>query len=70
VNWKSAVFCLWFRVDWYEFTNVSEVLTASTVRAISNLMMEAIRTFKTLVKLAPVYTALQPRRQPSSYSPL
>jgi hypothetical protein len=44
-----VVFC---HVDWYEFISISEVLTASTIRAlIITLMMEAIWTSETLVNL-------------------
>jgi hypothetical protein len=45
--------------DWYKFTNVSEILTTSIFRAITLMMM----------MMMPVYTALQPRRQTSSYTP-
>jgi hypothetical protein len=36
---------------WCKFTNVSEVLTASILRAVITLIMEAIRTSETLVNL-------------------
>jgi hypothetical protein len=38
------------RVDWYKFTNVSEVLAASLTRAIA-LMMEAATTSETSVNV-------------------
>jgi hypothetical protein len=37
------------RADWYEFTDVSEVLPASIITAIA--LMEAVRTSVTLVYL-------------------
>jgi hypothetical protein len=46
------------RVVWQKFTDVSEMLAASIIRA---LMMEAA------IKLLPDYMAQHPRRQSSSY---
>jgi hypothetical protein len=47
------------RVDWYEFTDVSEVCTTSIIRTMSDIVsvslalkMEAVRSLETLV---PVY---------------
>jgi hypothetical protein len=68
----------------YKFTDVSEVLTASIIRVMIALMMEALNTSETydhldnrgskhlwnVSKLLPDYTAQHPRRQSSSYSPL
>jgi hypothetical protein len=36
-------------VVWWELTNVSEVLTASIIRAITAMMMEAVSTSEILV---------------------
>jgi hypothetical protein len=47
------------------FTNVSEVLAASIIRAMIIALIIAIN----VGKLLPHYTTLQPRRLPSSYSP-
>jgi hypothetical protein len=44
-------------VDWYEFADVSEVCTASIIRAMRIALM------------IPDYMALQLRREPSSHSP-
>jgi hypothetical protein len=43
-------------VDWYEFTNVSEICTDDGGKT----------DLRHVVKLIPVYMVLQPRRQPSS----
>jgi hypothetical protein len=39
------------RVVWYKFTDVSEVLAASIIRAIIALMMEVGTTSETLVRI-------------------
>jgi hypothetical protein len=51
-------------VVWWKFTYVSDVLAASIIMAMKALIMEAESG-----KRLPDYTAQQPRRQPSSYSP-
>jgi hypothetical protein len=69
-----------------KFTSISEVLTASIIRAMSKLCMAYLSPWVSRVwlthhpddgsskdiwnfgKLRPVYTVLQSRRQPSSYS--
>jgi hypothetical protein len=57
---KMTVFRVFRRIVWEKFTNVSEQLLTSIIKV---LMIWNVG------KLIPVYTALQPRRQPSSYSP-
>jgi hypothetical protein len=61
VNTKIAVVWIVEHVNWYKFTNVSEVLTASIFRATSEelwgvialiaLMIQTVRTSGTLVNL-------------------
>jgi hypothetical protein len=54
------------------FTNVSEVLAASIIRAMSKMMMmiEAARTSETLVYLYQTTLRYNSEDKPSSYSPL
>jgi hypothetical protein len=49
VRWLSSG--LLRRLDWYKFTNVSEVLSASIITTISALMMKAVSTSETSVNL-------------------
>jgi hypothetical protein len=60
---KMAVLWVVVPCGLVEFNNVSKVCTAATIIA---LMVEAARTSQNVGELTPVYTALQPIRQPSS----
>jgi hypothetical protein len=64
---KMAVFWVVAPCSLVKFTEVSEVLAASIFRAISD--DGGSKDLSNDGKLLPDYTALQPRRQPSSYSP-
>jgi hypothetical protein len=65
--WRRLSSALLHRVDWYEFTDVSEVCTASIIKAMNSLIDdEGITDVWNSGKLTWVYKALQPRRQPSS----
>jgi hypothetical protein len=46
---------------WYTFTDVSEVLAASIIRAI--VLMMGAATLRNVCKLLPDYMAEHPRRQ-------
>jgi hypothetical protein len=72
--WRWLSSRLWHRVDWYKFTNVSEVCTASIIRAMCCLHHHPDDGGSTdlwnVGELISVYKALQPRRQPCPYSSL
>jgi hypothetical protein len=68
---KMTVFWVDRRVGWYEFTTVSEVWTASIIGEKRPHRTDNGGSTDLWIggKHIPVYTALQPRRQPPPQSP-
>jgi hypothetical protein len=70
VKWRWLSSGLLRRVVWWKSTDVSEVLAAFIIRAMRNRPNdEGSKYLWNVGKLLPDYTAQQPRRQTSSYSP-
>jgi hypothetical protein len=63
---KIVVFWVVAPVDWYKFTDVSEICPASIIRA----MNEGRTDLCNVGKLIPVCTTLQSRRQTTSKAPV